>query len=291
MELWFVLAVASVFVSGAAAFAAKVAAVHRVDMSVVALYAALLTTATSFALLVYLGLLSSLFHPVLWFAFLAGTSYFVNTMLRVEALRLIDSAIFFPIYKVVGPLLTICAGIIFFQESFTKVEWIGLLLSLAVPLLLINSAEQARQNDLRKGIVILVIISCFAAFSIAVMKAGTDMAPNPWTYIVAGEFFLGLAATLLLLIRHRFGALSVIKSASTARVFVLAFVLGVSNLAAASAVVFAFINQGPLGIVYTINSLYILIPIVLSIIFYGEHWNLRKVTAIVLSIAALGLLG
>ena len=54
--------------------------------------------------------------------------------------------------------------------------------------------------------------------------------------------------------------------------------------------VYAYSLGGSLGIVYTINSLYILIPITLSIMFYNEHWNLRKVTAIALSIAALWLL-
>jgi uncharacterized membrane protein len=51
-------------------------------------------------------------------------------------------------------------------------------------------------------------------------------------------------------------------------------------------VLFAF-QGGTLGIVQTIHSLYILIPIVLAIIFYNEHWNLQKAVAIVLSIAAL----
>ncbi len=36
--------------------------------------------------------------------------------------------------------------------------------------------------------------------------------------------------------------------------------------------------------------LYILIPIVLSIYLYQEHWNARKVIAITLSIVALYLL-
>jgi len=48
--------------------------------------------------------------------------------------------------------------------------------------------------------------------------------------------------------------------------------------------------EGTLSIVYTVQSLYILIPIILSIIIYKEHWNARKVVAIILSIAALALL-
>ena len=46
-------------------------------------------------------------------------------------------------------------------------------------------------------------------------------------------------------------------------------------------------QDGPMGIAYAINSTYILIPIVLSIWFYGEHWNARKAIAIALSVVAV----
>jgi len=53
---------------------------------------------------------------------------------------------------------------------------------------------------------------------------------------------------------------------------------------------YAFAFNGPLAVVYTIHSLYILIPIILSIIFFNEHWNTRKVIAIVASVAAILLM-
>ena len=51
----------------------------------------------------------------------------------------------------------------------------------------------------------------------------------------------------------------------------------------------AFVD-GSLGVVYAIQSLYILIPIILSIVIYKEHWNVRKIFAIILSLAALAFL-
>lgn len=56
-------------------------------------------------------------------------------------------------------------------------------------------------------------------------------------------------------------------------------------------ILFAYTIGGGLAVVHTILSLYIIITIVLSIIFYNEHWNLQKIAAVTLSIAALGLLG
>jgi drug/metabolite transporter (DMT)-like permease len=49
-------------------------------------------------------------------------------------------------------------------------------------------------------------------------------------------------------------------------------------------------QSGPVSTTYAINSTYILIPIILSIWYYGEHWNARKVIAIALSIGAVVLL-
>jgi uncharacterized membrane protein len=50
---------------------------------------------------------------------------------------------------------------------------------------------------------------------------------------------------------------------------------------------YAYGNGGTLGVVQTINSMYILIPIVLAIYFYKEHWNAQKMLAVVLSVVAL----
>jgi drug/metabolite transporter (DMT)-like permease len=70
----------------------------------------------------------------------------------------------------------------------------------------------------------------------------------------------------------------------------LSIACGIVQFASFAAFLFAFAEGGPLAIVYTVHSLYILIPIVLSIIFFNEHWNMRKVAAIAASIAALVLL-
>ena len=44
---------------------------------------------------------------------------------------------------------------------------------------------------------------------------------------------------------------------------------------------------GNLAVVFTINSFSILIPIILSIIFYKEHFNFKKGLVIVLSIVSI----
>jgi uncharacterized membrane protein len=49
-------------------------------------------------------------------------------------------------------------------------------------------------------------------------------------------------------------------------------------------------HSGYISLVYTIHAHYILIPIFLSVWWYGEHINLRKFAAVVLSCVTLTLL-
>jgi multidrug transporter EmrE-like cation transporter len=45
--------------------------------------------------------------------------------------------------------------------------------------------------------------------------------------------------------------------------------------------------EGNLAVVFTINSFAILIPIILSIIFYKDHFNFKKAFVIALSIVSI----
>ena len=56
-------------------------------------------------------------------------------------------------------------------------------------------------------------------------------------------------------------------------------------------VLYAYGNGGDLGIVQTIHGLYIVIPIVLSVLIYQEHIDGKKVMAVILCIASLLFLG
>jgi uncharacterized membrane protein len=49
-------------------------------------------------------------------------------------------------------------------------------------------------------------------------------------------------------------------------------------------------STGQVSLVYTIQAHYIVIPIILSVIYYKEHMDLRKFAAVVLSMVAIGLL-
>jgi drug/metabolite transporter (DMT)-like permease len=181
-------------------------------------------------------------------------------------------------------------GDTFFSEGFSGVEWVGLFLSLSVPLLLVTHTEKSRQKNLFRGLRLLLSASLIAAVSVGAIKLGLDQTDNVLLFSLQVDLMLGIAGLITLFLQSKkFGLRSRISNSFRALFLVIVIVSGIFQFTNFVLLTFA-LSIGSLGIVYTINSLYILVPIILSIIYYNEHWNYRKVTAIVLSIAALAFL-
>jgi drug/metabolite transporter (DMT)-like permease len=147
-----------------------------------------------------------------------------------------------------------------------------------------------RQKNLILGLQILVFAAIIAAISMGLSKYGTDISNNLWLFLLMTEVFTAISAFLLLMQTHRAKMVTFFTTESSSEALWLALVMGVTQSLSAAAIVFAFATGGTLAIVYTISSLSILIPIILSIVIYKEHWNARKAAAIAISTAALALL-
>jgi multidrug transporter EmrE-like cation transporter len=72
---------------------------------------------------------------------------------------------------------------------------------------------------------------------------------------------------------------------TTKNIYSFAFVLGFFNITSFYA--FAKAMEGNLAVAFTINSFSILIPIILSIIFYKDHFDMKKGFVIALSIVSI----
>jgi threonine/homoserine efflux transporter RhtA len=144
MQLWFWAAVAGMILAGISNFGFKIAAKNGYDAQTFTFYGGV--TSIFFA---GFGLL--LLRPeglqtntLILVTILAGILASQGGALKVLALRYIDTTIFFPLFKLLSPLVAVVFGIIFFAESFTVFEWIGIIVSLTVPLLLISRNEHTR---------------------------------------------------------------------------------------------------------------------------------------------------
>lgn len=290
LELWFLLAVLSALLGGIFIFTTKVAAERNYDIVLLSTVALVLSAMFTFSVVFYRGDFSGLGALLFFVVVLNAAGYMTVNILRHRAMQCIDTAVYYPLYKTLTPAIAIVAGLLFFSERFDTYEWIGLVLSLMVPLLLITHAEKERQKDLLRGLKLLVITAFFATFSAAIVKYGADVIENTWLFIALSDTATaGIGIAIMLSRNGKHPLVERLQTLKNPSFLWLAFWMGTMSATAYVALVFAF-KFGTLGVVYTINSLYILIPIVLSIIYYHEHWNVRKVIAIILSIAALGLL-
>jgi len=244
------------------------------------------------ALIALLGLLFVYAIPANWqviafFGLAAGLTHGVGSYIRIESLKRIDAVIFFPINKVLGPVLVVAVGILWFGDALSIREYIGIALSLTVPLLLISAAEKHRQNNLKGGLILLVVSTAITAFSSLLVKEGLDYDASV-LFIMALSQAAGAVSSVAIYLKQRSGRVLDLL-AHDARDVKLGLINGTLQF-------FSFlfflkaISGGLISLVYVIHAHYILIPIVLSIWWYKDHINLRKFAAVVVSFLAISLL-
>ncbi len=290
METWFVLAVLSAVVSGFGAFANKIVAHRKYNTQLVLIVYSIISLLVFVPLAIYLESLSTLSWSMFGIALVSGfiTSY--SAQMKIQVLHHIDSTIFLPLFKVVSPLIVIIFGITFFGETFSILEWFGLILGLCVPLLLLSREENARQNNLKAGLVLIAICALLASISASLQKYATDIQPVPFWIISIVAVGILMSSSIQYSIKHRGLIINSLKNQCTKGLLQISLLRSVFAGGGFLLTLLAYTYEGPLGIVYTINSLYIIPSIFLAIIFYNEHWNLRKALAIILSILTLALI-
>lgn len=292
MELWFIFALGGAFFAGFSNFAFKVAAKRNYNSSLFSLYGGITSIVMiALALVIYSAPVADS-AQIKWLALLAGMVAAVTGILKVVALRHIDSTIYFPLFKLVAPLMAIVFGIFIFSESFTSHEWLGMLLSLLVPLMLITKTEKGRQNNLVTGLVLVLVTGLVSSVTAAMYKFVIDTGVPVLVALWFSAF--GILFGSLLSFAYTKGVRTVIKVAIEETSFKLIFWGSLRAFLITIGFWFmlhAYTLGGTLALVQTIHSLYILIPIILAIIIYGEHWNIQKAVAIILSVVALALMG
>jgi len=156
-----------------------------------------------------------------------------------------------------------------------------------VPLLLVSSAEKHRQNNLQWGLIFLVVSTVLTAFSGLLAKEGTIIDTTIVFFMCVSQA-AGVVSSVAIYLKQR-GLRGARFSAHDRRDFYLGGLNGVLQYISFYSFLKA-ISLGLISIVYVIHAHYILIPIVLSIWWYGDHINPRKMAAIVVSCLAITLL-
>ena len=290
MEHWFWFAVLSAVTSGFGGFTNKIAAYRKLDAGLMLVYSGIMSLSVVIPLALFTGV-EKLSWTLFLIAFTGGLIAATAGIFKIRALENIDTTIFYPLFKLLSPLATVIFGMLLFAESFSTREWIGILLSLFVPLLLITKLEHVRQTNLIRGLWYVLLASITAAIVAVVNKYSIDVFQALFWIMASSTTGVFVGGLISFLWKNRKENIKEKMIERTHRSIMMVSLLRAATLSLSFLfTLYALSHGGPLGIVYTIQSLYILIPIVLSIMIYDEHWNTQKVVAIVLSILALGLL-
>lgn len=292
MQLWFWAAVVAAVLAGVSNFFFKVAAKRGYSSELFMLLSGVCSVLfTTILLIAYPQPLLTdklLAAAVFGFGFLAA----IAGVMKVYALRYIDSTIYFPLFKLLAPALAIAAGVGLFGETFTTIEWVGMSIGLLVPLMLITRSENGRQANLLLGLLFVLITGVLSAV-VAIM---TNYAVDTGMPVAVTLFYtvFGVCSGSVCLFCYKQGMKGLVQSVTLHFNYHLLTIASLRSLFAVVSVwlmLYAYTVGGTLAVVQTIHSMYILIPIVLAIIFYNEHWNLQKAVAIALSVLSLAFLG
>lgn len=287
MEAWFLFAIFSALTSGSYSFVIKISAENHNNPTELTFYSFLFSVIILIFLSPFLNIESNgIFWFALGLAFVNALTFYFGITTRVISLKNIDSAIYFPIYKTLGPLLVLLISLFIFGEELSGMEWIGIIVGITVPLLLLTKKENARQRNLKVGLFFLIIGTVCTVIAAWAAKAYVVLGGAPILFIVLTHIIATAFGYGNMKFKEKKGKL---KKYSQEKMYLLSFLLGIFNLMTFYFYLRAL--EGNLAIVYTINSFSLLVPVLLSIVVYKEHFNLRKALAVVLSIVAIIFFG
>jgi transporter family protein len=283
MELWVLFALLSAVSAGVYSFLLKISAENNNNPTITILYSNIVSTILLiiFSIIFKIDLFTTVIYAMLFGAINMFTYYF-GVISRIYSLKHIDATIYFPIYKTLGPILVLLASLFLFNEILTLKEFCGIILGLIVPLLLLSKDENTRQKNLKTGIILLLIGTVLTSFSASISKYYVNSGSSLMGYL----FFSALTGILIGGMDFNFNKKARIKKKfSNKYIHKLGIPLGVSKIS--TSVFFLLALEGNLAIVFTLNSFSILITIILSVLIYKEHFDLKKGIAVALSIVAI----
>lgn len=220
-----------------------------------------------------------LFIGILWFINILF--YTISIVTRVEAMRDIDSVIFFPLYKTFGPIMVTAISLFVFAESLSAKDILGIIAGISVPLLLVTKTENRIQKNLLRWVALVLITAVLTSISSMIPKY-IDVKDLSIDFFMLSSFFFGIFFSTIWYHVHKRKTKRTYETYGLIKFSILTWIIHYIAF-------YAFMRsmEWNLAIAFTINSFSILVPIILSIIFYWEHFNLKKWIVILLSIVSI----
>lgn len=280
LESWFIYALLSALFAGLFSYSGKISAEKEHNSMISIWYSCLSSAFFSFVLFLIMWWKIDPLWLVLILSVWNGVFYMISLVARNKALKSIDSTIFFPIHKVVAWMIVTFIGVVIFRDLLSLWETLWVIVWMFVPLILITKKENSLQKNLKLWVIITVIWSISSWIAISF---GKTLAINNLSILafISVTWITWWVITLIAW-KEKYKNVFVISWNKIKRYALMNWFLLTLSM-------YFFIKsmEWNLAIVYTINSFSILIPIILSVIFYKEKLGIRKVIVILLSILSI----
>ena len=281
METWLIFAIISVFAAWFYNFTFKIAAEKNYDVSLMSIYSYVIMTILFWAYIIFINNINlNNIWIVILLALVNATFFFMSSLTRVRSMKNIDTVIFFPLYKTFWPIIVTIISIFFFKETLNIKEIIWIIIGITVPLLLITSTENKRQKNLFLWIILVLITAILTALTSSASKEIMVQWLSWSLYLFLTSIFWVFVS--IISYKSKNNKNKKYNKEWFIKIAIINWIL--QFLAFAS---FMLALEWNLAIVFTINSFSILIPIILSIIFYKDHFNFKKWIVILLSIISI----
>ncbi len=281
---WFILALLAALSYGLQNFLYKVAAEKRLNAAWTTFSMMLTVAFFGMVLFFLLGKQIENVGLLLGLSLFASLSFCTSILLRIEVLKYIPASVSFPIIRM-GVVIVVLFSIFYFKETLSFFQVIGIILAISVAFILSkNEKKDKMRKNYRLGVLLLifaVLVSVGSNIAVKFVAINLDIVTFLFVSYTINTFYsLGLSRKL-----QGDG-----DSNNHGQAIILGIIIGFANLVGIF-LILSSLKTGPLSIVNTINSLSFVIPIILSIILYGEHITRRRVLGFILSILAVVLLG
>lgn len=214
---------------------------------------------------------------MIWF--IMWVSYTMTVISRIESLKNISTTLYFPSYKIWSTLLAFLVWVIFFTDSIKTNEIFWVIFGLLVPIVLINKTEHLNHKNMKKGISMSMISIVFAVITISMSKIINYYDLSTYFYIFVWNATWAIISLAQYNLKH--------KKKKYYNNHLKKICLFNWLLLTIWSVFFVKALYWNLWVVYTINSFSMIIPIILSVIIYKDHLDLRKIIAIILTIISM----
>jgi len=283
METWLIFAIFSAFSAWIHNFLIKVMTEKKYDISYINIITYFISVIFFWIWIIsdYKNIDFSNWWIISLFWFLIAFFFYSSVFSRVESMKNIDTVIFYPIYKTVWPIIVMLISLFLFWEKLSYIEFVWILFWISIPLILINKKENKKQKNLYRWIFFIFITAFITAIMMWISKEVMVRSYNLVILFFANSvslLFLAILSSYFLNHRKK----KKVKFKWLMRFWFLSWIV---NLISGVSMMLAL--KWNLAIAYTINSFSILIPIILSVIFYNEEMTYKKAFVVFLSIISM----